>query len=431
MPWLSLGLKSFPFLTSAATGVPIEWNHGPMYNVLLTSTYVRINELGIQWSSLCSPSDFRAGAPGWSIAVPCEPARDAFCLTRTSPAALMFPTNTVELLAGSALPSELQSNVECNSQTANRVLMLGDGGYQVSLCDLIDRKLDVVLDVKNAQIFCRFRNEQMWWSVLVTLSSLYFFTRVCEHLVLLVQGKRREFSWVTTVAISIMLVLHKLIPVPNIISPHLVTTEEQVLDWILYVYSWFHIVVQGLTVFYYRKTDWILYVYSWLHIVVQGLTVFYYRARPNPYTVLSVSESTVALPDLEHDDGGQKSMTHDISTLGLLVCVQLILTAHLQGSYDNPFFSILVILFGMRSFLKFLNFNLVYSVETKMPETHLVLYQKLTFLCIDTFTLASMLELGVLSSARSEVEYASTASGILLIIVLGGSFLHEIIHRKS
>jgi hypothetical protein len=393
MPWLSLALKSFPFLTSAATGVPIEWNHGPMYNVLLTSTYVRINELGIQWSSLCNPSDFSAGAPGWSLAVPCEPVRDAFCLTRTSPAALMFPTNAVELLAGAALPSELQSNVECNSQTSNRVLMLGDGGYQVSLCDLMDRKLDVVLDVKNAQIYCRFRNEQMWWSVLVTLSSLYFFTRVCEHLVLLVQGKRREFSWVTTVAISIMLVLHKMMPVPNTFSPHLVTTEEQVLDWILYVYSWFH-------------------------IVVQGLTVFYYRSRPNPYTLV-------------HDDGGEKSMTHDISTLGLLVCVQLILTAHLQGSYDNPFFSILVILFGMRSFLKFLNFNLVYSVETKMPETHLVLYQKLTFLCIDTFTLASMLELGVLSSARSEVEYASTASGILLIIVLGGSFLHEVIHRKS
>jgi hypothetical protein len=305
----------------------------------------------------------------------------------------MFPTNAVELLAGSALPSQLQSNVECNSQTANRVLILGDGGYQVSLCDLIDRKLDVVLDVKNAQIYCRFRNEQMWWSVLVTLSSLYFFTRVCEHLVLLVQGKRREFSWVTTVAISIMLVLHKLIPVPNIISPHLVTTEEQVLDLILYVYSWFH-------------------------VVVQGWTVFYYRARPNLYTLL-------------RDDGGEKSMTHDISTLGLLVCVQLILTAHLQGSYDNPFFSILVILFGMRSFLKFLNFNIVYSVESKMPETHLILYQKLIFLCIDTFTLASMLELGVLSSARSEVEYASTASGILLIIVLGGSFLHEIIHRKS
>jgi len=393
MPWLSLALKSFPFLTSAATGVPIEWNHGPMYNVLLTSTYVRINELGIQWSSLCSPSDFIAGASGWSSAVPCEPVRNAFCLTRTSPAALMFPTNAVELLAGSALPSELQSNVECNSQTANRVLMLGDGGYQVSLCDLIDRKLDVVLDVKNAQIYCRFRNEQMWWSVLVTLSSLYFFTRVCEHLVLLVQGKRREFSWVTTVAISIMLVLHKLVPVPNIISPHLVTTEEQVLDWILYVYSWFH-------------------------IVVQGLTVILNRACPNPYTPV-------------HDDGGEKSMTHDISTLGLLVCVQLILTAHLQGSYDNPFFSILVILFGMRSFLKFLNFNLVHSVGSNIPGTHLILYQKLIFLCIDTFTLASMLELGVLSSARSEVEYASTASGILLIIVLGGSFLHKIIHRES
>jgi len=68
--------------------------------------------------------------------------------------------------------------------------------------------------------------------------------------------------------------------------------------------------------------------------------------------------------------------------------VQLILTAHLQGSYDNPILGILVILFGMRSFL---NFMLV-------------------------------LELGVRSGARSGVEYASTASGMLLVILLGGGF---------
>jgi hypothetical protein len=276
--------------------------------------------------------------------------------------------------------------------------VLGDGGYQVSLCDLIDRKLDVVLDVNNSQIFWRLRNEQMWWSVLVTLSSLYFFTRVCEHLVLLVQGKRRRFSWVNTVATGIMLVLHKMIPLPNVFSQHLVTTEEQILDWILYSYSW-------------------------LHIVVQLVTVCYFKEVPYPYIILRSS-------DAEKEVEGPESTSHDISTLGLLVCVQLILTAHLQGSYDNPFLSILVILFGTRSFLKFLNFNLKYSVEARSPDQSFVVYSKLIFLFIDTFTLASMLELGVRIGARSGLEYASTASGLLLIIVLGGTFLHEVIHRK-
>jgi hypothetical protein len=427
MPWLSLGLKSFPFLTSSATGMTLEWNHGPMYNVLLTSAYVRINELGIQWSSLCSPSSFSDGVHGWSSAIPCVPVRDAFCLTKTSPAALMFPTNRVELLPGSVPPSDLQSSVTCNPQTANRVLRLGDGGYQVSLCDLIDRKLDVVLDVKNSLMYRRFRNEHLWWSVLLTLSSLFFFTRVCEHLVLLVQGKRREFSWVTTAAISIMLVLHRVIPVPSIFSQHLVTTEEQILDWILEVYSWMHIAVQVITVSYYGDVS---FTYLLRRCFINILSASYYGDVSFTYFQLKSSDSTNASPELGKDDEGRKPTSHDVSTLGLLVCVQLILTAHLQGSYDNPFFSILVIIFGMRSFLKFLNFNLVYSVENRSSETTLVIYLKLMFVCIDTFTLASMLELGVRSAARSEVEYVSTASGILLITVLGGAFLHEVIHRK-
>ncbi len=41
-----------------------------------------------------------------------------------------------------------------------------------------------------------------------------------------------------------------------------------------------------------------------------------------------------------------------------------------------------------------------------------------------------MLELGVRICARSGAEYASTASGMLLVIVLGGVFLHEVIHNK-
>ena len=398
MPWLSLSLKSFPFLTSAATGTYLEWNHGPMYNILLTSTYVRVNELGIQWSSLCSLPAPRLYGPGWSPAVQCVPVQDAFCITQTSPAVPLFPTNIVELMPGGALPAELQSSVTCNPQTANRALVLGDGGYQVSLCDLIDRKLDVVLDVNNSQIFWVLRNEQMWWSVLVTLSSLYFFTRVCEHLVLLVQGKRRRFSLVNTVATGIMLVLHRMIPLPNVFSQHLVTTEEQILDWILYSYSWLHILVQLVTVCFFKEVQY-------------------------PYIILRSS-------DTEKEVEGPESTSHDISTLGLLVCVQLILTAHLQGSYDNPFLSILVILFGTRSFLKFLNLNLEYSVEERSSAQSFVVCSKLIFLFIDTFTLASMLELGIRIGARSGLEYASTASGLLLIIVLGGTFLHEVIHRK-
>ena len=61
----------------------------------------------------------------------------------------------------------------------------------------------------------------------MTLNSLYFFTRVCEHLVLLVQGRRREFFWFTTAAMGLMLLLHRILPWLHVFSQHLVTREEQ------------------------------------------------------------------------------------------------------------------------------------------------------------------------------------------------------------
>ena len=424
MPWLPLGLKSFPMLTSAVTGTPLEWNHGPMYNVLLTSSYVRISELGIQWSVLCSLPGTSAGRVGWSAALPCVPARDAFCLALASPGVPVFPTDRVEVVAGSPQPSMFGSNIACNAQTANRAFVLVGAGYQVSLCDLVDSRLDFLLDLENAQIYWRHRNEPVWWNALVTLSSLFFFTRVCEHLVLLVRGKRREFSWSTTTALALMLLLHRILRWTQVFSQHLVTGEEQLLDFILEIYSWGHVFAQGVA--------------TWLG-----------RKRAHAYSLLDGSERAVPGEQARHhhklaghhhhtenpdsstrDSSTRDSSTHDMSTLGLLVSVQLILTAHLQGSYDNPFLGILVILFGMRSFLKFLNFMLVYTAaERSSKQTRLVL-QKLAFLYVDAFTLASMLELGVRSSARTAVEYASTAAGMLLVIVLGGAFLHEVIHGK-
>ena len=417
-------------LTSAVTGTPLEWNHGPMYNVLLTSSYVRISELGIQWSVLCSLPASDARGIGWSTALPCVPARDAFCLALASPGVPVFPTDRVEVVAGSPQPSMFGSSIACNAQTAKRAFVLVGAGYQVSLCDLVDSKLDFLLDLENAQIYWRHRNEPVWWSALVTLSSLFFFTRVCEHLVLLVRGKRREFSWSTTTALALMLLLHRILPWTQVFSQHLVTGEEQLLDFILEIYSWGHIFTQGVATWLGRKRAHAYSLLDGSERAVPEEQAWHHHRKLAGHHHRTENPDSSTRDSSTHDSSTRDSSTHDISTLGLLVSVQLILTAHLQGSYDNPFLGILVILFGMRSFLKFLNFMLVYTAaERSSKQTRLVL-QKLFFLYVDAFTLASMLELGVRSSARTAVEYASTAGGMLLVIVLGGAFLHEVIHRK-
>lgn len=117
-----------------------------------------------------------------------------------------------------------------------------------------------------------------------------------------------------------------------------------------------------------------------------------------------------------------------MSTLGSLVAVQLILTAQLADTYENPFLGLLTLLFGSRAFLKFMNLMLVHAVRGN----HFTLASmKFIFMSIDTAMLACILELGVRPAANSESEYASTATGMLLIIVLGGSFLHTVIEAQT
>ena len=117
---------------------------------------------------------------------------------------------------------------------------------------------------------------------------------------------------------------------------------------------------------------------------------------------------------------------HDsLNTTGALIAVLLLLTAHLQNTYETPFLSILVIIFGARSFLKFLNFALVHTQQKCL----FVCYKLVILLC-DTFVFLAVLELAVRSGARKKTEYAITAAGLILLSILGGVFLHSVVRVR-
>ena len=122
---------------------------------------------------------------------------------------------------------------ECHSQTANRNIATMDSGYQVSLRDIVDSKLDFVLDVDRAIFYWRRDDKPSRWSLCVTLSSLFFFTRVCEHLALLVRDEHRPFSQFTIADIISMLLLCRCLLATGVLSQHLVTREELMLNLIL------------------------------------------------------------------------------------------------------------------------------------------------------------------------------------------------------
>ncbi len=54
---------------------------------------------------------------------------------------------------------------------------------------------------------------------------------------------------------------------------------------------------------------------------------------------------------------------------------------------------------------------------------------KFCFLCVDTVTLVCIFEFGVRIGSHSQTEYGSTATGMLIIIVMSGAFLHTVINQ--
>jgi hypothetical protein len=86
-----------------------------------------------------------------------------------------------------------------------------------------------------------------------------------------------------------------------------------------------------------------------------------------------------------------------VNTTGALIAVLLLLTAHLQNTYETPFLSIFVLISGTRSFLKFLNLALKHSSQ---PDKFTLL--KLAVLLIDTFAFVDVLELAVCTWTQQE-----------------------------
>lgn len=385
MPSLSILHSSFPMLARADTGHVVDWGKDEMYSVLLTSTSIRINRLGVSWCPLCGHSALGSTGmlrhvwmlQGWSTSMECLPVTNALCTASVGPDRItFFPTDLVHV---PLLQSVFFAGVHpCNSKTANRQITSSVTEYDVSLCDVLDRNLEFVVDLHANRLYWKQELKPMWWSLLLTISSLYFFTRACQHFTMLVQGKRRSFSVSTTIAIVCMLVLGRCLLAFSVLSQHLVTREELILNIVLECYC---------------------YVY----VVAELLNVVMRRA---------------------HADTAREN---DISTLGSLLAVQLVLTAQLANTYENPFVGVLTLMFGSRVFLKFLNFMLVHTIGTKSSEKTKTVLSKFVFLSIDIFTLCCVFELGVRSAARSEEEYASTVTVLLIIIVLGGSFLHTVI----
>ena len=390
MPTLALSRRSFPVLLRAGGHAPLHWNHGELYNALLSSSMIRIGERGLAWCQTCElPHDWLLELSGREH-VACNTTRDALCtahdtqhnvtmrLFASTHVTIPMDLSTLEPTGTHAAFDKLWGVLAegCTRDGAGRQLVAGVRNYDVTLCDLIHNKLDFVFYPQQNSFTWRRRNEPVFdsllWTVLVSVTVIILFSRVCTNLTEIVRDHERVFSWPVTIVAGSSTVLSYFAMQHNDFS-----TEERVLSLVLHVYVW---------------------VCIFLLLISKCVLIF---------------KCVINGP---HDS---------LNTTGALIAVLLLLTAHLQNTYETPFLSILVIIFGARSFLKFLNFALVHTQQKCL----FVCYKLVILLC-DTFVFLAVLELAVRSGARKKTEYAITAAGLILLSILGGVFLHSVVQVR-
>ena len=419
MPALTLSRTSFPFLTRSGWRAPLEWTHGPLFNALLGSSVLRVGERGVSWCATCDMT-----TPGWGAAaerVPCLPTPDALCAARIpslNASLVFFPSAHVRIPAdmeafarGYAAPDTgttlggLWAAVQhsCDGSSSNRVLVFDQREYAVSLCDLVHGRLDFVLYPQLGELAWRQRDSEdffysLLWTALVTVVVLFLFTRVCENISHIIRGEGRKSDWHTTLLLLLATVCSFPATARNDFAP-----EERVLTLMLQVYAFFYVFMLlcdcGYAKLGLRRSESKQPEYSLLPVV----------ERPQP-----APECAPAPAD------------RSVNTTGALIAVLLLLTAHLQNTYETPFLSIFVIIFGARNFLKFLNLTLHHS----RAASALFACFKLAVLLTDTFAFVAVLELAVRTAARSSSEYASTAAGLELLSALGGVFLYQVVASR-
>lgn len=402
MPFLSLREDSFPYLVSTELAPQasnaINWNLGAMYRVQTTSEIIRVNKRNIQWflqgqtSSTASwPGflDFR-NMPSWHT-LPCAPTLNAMCEVQQSNRMLLFPSSAVDMPLNFdqlRLPDNMQlemQNVTCSSASANRRLNVDDTRYEVSLCDLTDANLEFVFKPYENILYWRQVHLSTVWLVVSTILTLYFFTKVCEHMLLLLRRETASFT-------------HSTSTVPLILAAYLLYEHTQTQSFML------------------MYDEIVLHYVLLLYVIAQGLYQIQQRARWARAQPSKLSFFQTSTQDEDHINGVSVSM---------LLCIQLTLTAEMQTSYDNPFLQILTFIFAVRNFLKFMNLmqKHIHTEHLQLRLSNTTLLKVLHWM-LDTLVLCFLIVSGFRVSADSAEEYVAGSTSLLFMSMLAGTALH-------
>ena len=395
MPFVSVRDDLHPHLVLDSNTNPIPWETGKLYEIGLASRYLRITARGLQYASFQHHDDadnaFRAPTTPWKSA-PCNRTQGAMCQEGT-PAfrMLYFSTGVVDLpddmdVFKTGLQTEYVNWMmthTCTNPKSGRAIVPADTTYELSLCDLLDNNLDIVLDLRKSIVYWRNDVTQTWVYILISVLAVWLVSSLAENVRKILMGvntapsvqKAQGNRWETLKRLSSLYNLMLLV---------------------CSIFVTYDLALGNVSKHIVHHADWNLY------IVVFAFTAF---SLFIPIAFLFNARSP----------SSDQQMVRGIS---LITGFLLLLSIRIHYTFDNPYTWTLVTIFGIRSWQKLLVcmvMNQSSEQNDKMYPNQPLPWLKLILHIIDAYVFILLISLAIQPSSDQAVEGELTVFHILFI----------------
>jgi hypothetical protein len=298
--------------------------------------------------------------------------------------------------------------LHCDAPTSNRMLSFTDNSYDISMCDLVDGNLELVLEPDANLLYIRQRGASLWLTVVLSFLSLYLFVKTCEHFIKLVHGHRPCFAH-GSITLPFLVAVASLVKLA-VTDSVLILQEEITLQIIICVYTVIH---------------------TGVHIRQHLTTMMTANAGTATATAAGKAPGAHGEGCKDSTSEGGAAETHSdffsekgAAAVGPLVATQTLLSIELNQTIDTPFLSIYVVLFGLRNFLKFLNLINLHCRRDALSKSAKL--RKTAETLADTFVFTCLVGIGMQVAAESREQYASNVWVLYVISILTGTLMHRI-----
>lgn len=378
MPFIPIREDTAPYIVFDGESTKAVYDHARVYVELLRSHFVRVTQRGVLFGIAERLRPVFATDSDLTESIACRRHPHALC--ETDDGVLVLPTGVVDF-PGAPAPSlylaSFGGNSPCTSRATGRAYNSTDTRYEVSLCDIIDGRIDLIYDLGSQTLHWRKDVMTMLEYVPLALVAVYLMSCTSVNIVKFVHRQPYETSKVTLAASALVV-----------------------------LYTLYSLVAGSLR---FVATDSDLYLLLLLCGFVSmevALQLFLNDTGVNAHA-----------EDRDKQDTDERAPINYVGGISVNIASLLLLTLPVHYSFDNPYTPVLSVLLGVRSWTRFV------AVLHSANITHLLLAT------VDLATFAAVLQVGIGHAAYDAYEAAAEQVQICLTSVVFGQLIK--LHQRQ